>query len=89
MAASPITDELGALEQARSQLEAALADDENWRALGAARTVCRRPERGTDRGSWVGGGAGAQGPGPQRAANSRTAKRGREREGFRLARATN
>ena len=33
MAASPITDELSALEQARSRLEAALADDENWRAL--------------------------------------------------------
>jgi len=29
----PISDELGALEQARSRLEAALADDENWRAL--------------------------------------------------------
>ena len=33
MAASPISDELGALEQARSRLEAALSDDENWRAL--------------------------------------------------------
>jgi hypothetical protein len=33
VAASSITDELGALEQARSRLEAALADDENWRAL--------------------------------------------------------
>ena len=33
MAASPISDELGALQQARSRLEAALADDENWRAL--------------------------------------------------------
>lgn len=33
MAASPISDELGALEQARSRLEVALADDENWRAL--------------------------------------------------------
>jgi len=31
--ASPISDELGALEQARSRLEAALSDDENWRAL--------------------------------------------------------
>jgi len=33
VAASPISDELGALEQARSRLEAALSDDENWRAL--------------------------------------------------------
>ena len=33
MAASPISNELGALEQARSRLEAALSDDENWRAL--------------------------------------------------------
>ena len=33
MATSPISDELGALEQARSRLEAALSDDENWRAL--------------------------------------------------------
>ena len=33
MTASPISDELGALEQARSRLEAALSDDENWRAL--------------------------------------------------------
>jgi hypothetical protein len=33
VAASPISDELDALEQARSRLEAALADDENWRAL--------------------------------------------------------
>jgi hypothetical protein len=30
---SPIADELSALEQARSRLEAALASDENWRAL--------------------------------------------------------
>lgn len=33
MAASQTKDELAALEQARSRLEAALADDENWRAL--------------------------------------------------------
>jgi hypothetical protein len=33
VATSPIADELSALEQARSGLEAALASDENWRAL--------------------------------------------------------
>jgi hypothetical protein len=33
VAASPIADELSALEQSRSRLEAALAGDENWRAL--------------------------------------------------------
>src|SRR5204862_7897780 len=33
VATSPISDEFGALEQARSRLEAAVADDENWRAL--------------------------------------------------------
>ena len=33
MAASGVTDELTALEEARARLEAALADDEHWRAL--------------------------------------------------------
>jgi hypothetical protein len=33
LAASEMTDELTALEQARARLEAELADDENWRAL--------------------------------------------------------
>jgi hypothetical protein len=33
VATSPIADELSALEQARSRLEATLASDENWRAL--------------------------------------------------------
>jgi hypothetical protein len=33
VAASGVTDELASLEQARARLEAALADDEHWRAL--------------------------------------------------------
>ena len=36
MAASGVTDELTALEQARSRLETALGSDENWRALQQA-----------------------------------------------------
>lgn len=43
MAARSAADELRALEQARSRLEAALAEDENWRALV-------RPVAGDDRG---------------------------------------